>query len=177
MPWTNAGGGLREDMTAGWLTSWTLGNWTFLIPTPVLGMCILLDFPILGSCLNYAALRYKCGVETFWRVYITKPSEGLYINFSKIWQAGAEVLLPQRQTLSVPLLIKIATRQSEVGCLFLWSLLVLCVWGQFAKQHLVSQAGEWRNESWKGGQSQTRISLGKSQIGHQTLCGEGWPVC
>lgn len=52
----------------------------------------------------------------------------------RFWQVGAEIYLsswpPKRSLIcKVLLLIKTATYQSQVACLFLWPLLALQVWG------------------------------------------------
>lgn len=56
------------------------GNQRFLTPSPVIGRYILHARPTVGAILKDAALREQCVVETTWMVYVTKLSQGLYIN-------------------------------------------------------------------------------------------------
>ena len=95
--------------------------------------------PFQGCSLE----RVICSLDHLNSICDRTPLRPLY-KLLRFWQAGVEIFLscshPRQGSYEVPLLIKPATYQSGVVCLFLRSLFaLLCAnRGQFANQQLVS---------------------------------------
>lgn len=83
-----------------------------------------------------------------WLVWMTEPSKGLCINFHDAgsWVRKSTHLAATGQAFQVPLVIKPATYQSEVVCLFLQPLFALCVCGGGGLFCQLTEYGELRQE-------------------------------
>ena len=123
------------------------GQWELSTPSPFLEMCVLLAFSSPRSCskdraLNRNVLLRLSGLGTW-----LNPVKASIYTF-KILASGCRILfilqLPKISLISF--LIKSATYQSGVVCLFLLSLHALCEYGGgFRLQLGNSQGGLWTN--------------------------------
>ena len=122
-----------------------------------------------------AALREQCIVETIWRVYVTKPCYSLHINFRILTGEYRDPLIlwaPKTSfSCTFPCLLNLPLQ--------IWSSLLLSsiLLALRVRQPVYKATTGWPARRQKKQVLRKRHHWGKSQIGHQPLCGERWLIC
>lgn len=75
------GEGHQKVVTTGWPVRRSQGTRGLLGPSPVLGIRVLLAVPAPRVCSKDITVRSWCDIENTGTVYVTEPSQGLFINF------------------------------------------------------------------------------------------------
>ena len=131
------GGELEEVVERMWLLL-TLkldpGNWRLLIPSPVLGRCILPAFPAPEPSQRHSPARAMCFWDHLGWIQNLTQLKPLYkpLTFCRAVPRSTRLATTRdKPQMWVPLFIKATSYESGVACLLLWSPLALHAWSQF----------------------------------------------